>query len=70
MQSKPEILKLFGSRLKKIREEKGLTQMDVAFHLSTGTGYISRLENGRTEPGITMLYVLAEVLECNPKDLL
>jgi transcriptional regulator with XRE-family HTH domain len=70
MKSKVEILKTFSKKLKTLRESKELTQMDLAVSLDTTPGYISRLENGHTEPGITVLYTLAEALDCNPSDLL
>lgn len=70
MKSKVEILKEFGEKVKNHREKKGLVQMDLAISLNTTPSYISRLENGHTEPGITVLYTLAEALECEPSDLL
>lgn len=70
MKSKVEILKAFGEKVKTLRENKGLVQMDIAISLNTTPSYISKLENGHTEPGITVLYALAGALECNPSDLL
>lgn len=70
MNSKVKILKMFGENLRTLREAKDLTQMDVAISLNSTPGYISRLENGHTEPGITVLYTLSEALDCKPSDLL
>jgi transcriptional regulator with XRE-family HTH domain len=70
MKSKADILKAFGEKVKTLRENKGLVQMDIAVSLNTTPSYVSRLENGHTEPGITVLYTLSEALECSPADLL
>lgn len=70
MNSKANILKSFGENLRALREERSLTQMDVAISLNSTPAYVSRLENGHTEPGITVLYTLSEALECEPSDLL
>ncbi|WP_415751043.1 helix-turn-helix domain-containing protein [Chitinophaga sp. LS1] len=70
MKSKVDILKVFGENLKALRQAKDLTQMDVAIALNSTPGYVSRLENGHNEPGLTVIYMLSEALECTPSDLL
>lgn len=70
MDSKQQILKRFGKRVRSLREEKGMSQTDLAFSLDTSMSYISRLETGKTEPGITVLLKLASALECDPAELL
>lgn len=63
-------VKNFAGRVKARREALGLDQIDIAFHCGTSTSYISRLENGKIEPGIYILCLLTQVLKCTSADLL
>ena len=63
-------LQKFGKKLQKARERTGFTQMHLAIDLETTPGYISRLENGKTEPGLLTVLALREALECEWSDLL
>ncbi|MGO5313414.1 helix-turn-helix domain-containing protein [Bilifractor sp. LCP21S3_A7] len=44
-----------GQVVKKLRKEHGLTQVDVARTLNVTPGYISNVENSRTEMSLRML---------------
>ena len=46
--------------LKKIRKEKGLSQLKVAMDLSISREALSYYENGKRSPDISMLIILSE----------
>ncbi len=52
-----------GSRLREIREFKGLSQGDVEHRTGLLRCYISRVENGHTVPSIETLEKLSRALE-------
>lgn len=68
--NRSSILTKFGKKLQKVREQYGLTQMQLAIDIESTPGYISRLENGKTEPGVVTLTKLREALECEWGELL
>lgn len=70
MKGKERILIEFGKRLKKLRESKDMTQMDLAVEIESYPGYVSRLENGKAEPGLIILLGLAKALNCTPNELI
>lgn len=53
-----------GERIAQIREEKGLTQQQVADTSGLKRSHISRLENGGYNVGIDIISKVAAVLEC------
>lgn len=65
-----KISKKLGRNIKRIREEKGMTQGDI--HRATGMdrGYISRVESGLKNPTISNLEKIAEALKVSPDELL
>lgn len=69
---KTEILKSIGKKIRKVRLEKGLTQLDLVgrMHGDIDVTNISRIEAGRTNPTIFTLYRLADALEVSILDLL
>ncbi|ROI04316.1 XRE family transcriptional regulator [Kaistella haifensis] len=69
---KAEILKSIGKKIRKVRLEKGLTQLDLVgrIHGDIDVTNISRIEAGRTNPTIFTLYRLADALEVSILDLL
>ncbi|MET6999460.1 helix-turn-helix domain-containing protein [Chitinophaga defluvii] len=69
MKSKEQILSDFGKRLLKLREAKKITQMDLAVKVDSYPNYISKLENGKSEPGLVILKSLAAALGVTVSDL-
>lgn len=53
----------FGRRLQRLRTQKGWKQIDLAEHTGMTCTHISKLENGRKEPGLRTLEELAMALE-------
>jgi DNA-binding XRE family transcriptional regulator len=51
-----------GILLQEIRHKKGLTQIELAEKIGTNKSYISRIENGRTEPKISTFYRIVSAL--------
>ena len=67
--------KLFGETLKRLREERGLSQEKLANHSRLGssamtTNYVSDLERGLKVPSLTTILKLAHAMECAPGELL
>lgn len=58
-----------GRRLKSLREQKGLTQEELAARAGAGISHLSRVENGRVAPTLGTLRKLAAALECDVADL-
>jgi len=58
--------------VKAIREDKGLTQADIADHLKVTAGYIGQIESIKSPSRYTQdqLNSLAIFLNCSPKDFM
>lgn len=60
-----------GKAVKKLREQKNMTQEDLREKAKFGTGYISRLEGGGySSPSISQIFQIAKALDMNLRDLL
>ncbi|WP_143314282.1 helix-turn-helix transcriptional regulator [Clostridium sp. HBUAS56017] len=57
-------------RLKYYREQKGISQKELAEKVETSQSYISEIEKNLKSPTIRMLYHISEVLEICPHLLL
>ncbi len=57
-----DMRKLVGRNVKRIRQEKGLTQEQLAERSGFSQQYISGLEQGRRNPTIVSIYELATAL--------
>lgn len=55
-----------GSALKTLRQQRGMTQRQLAARTELSTGFISQLENDAATPS---LQTLAEILECLDSDM-
>lgn len=55
----------YGTLVKKLRIEKGLTQNQVAESLGVTPGYISNVENNRTAMSLRMLTYYAHLVGCS-----
>ena len=58
-----------SSKLKLMRKQKGLTQLELAKKIGVSESYICQIENGKMI-SIRKLGRLAKALGCEPKDLL
>ena len=59
-----------GKNIKKKRNEKGITQDQLAEKLNVARQTVSSWEMGRTEPDVDTLTKLAEVLDVTEEDLI
>lgn len=57
-----------GSKIKRLRLKKGLTQEELGERTDLTKGYISQLEREVTSPSIETLFSLLEVLGTTPKE--
>ena len=64
-----DMRKLVGRNVRRIRQEKGLTQEQLAELSGFSQQYISGLEQGRRNPTIVSLYELATALHVSHVDL-
>jgi len=51
-----------GENLKRIRTRKGISQGDIARTLGVDKGFISNIENGKTNPTLATISKLAKVV--------
>jgi transcriptional regulator with XRE-family HTH domain len=65
-----DMRKLVGRNVKRVRQEKGLTQEQAAEISGFSQQYISGLEQGRRNPTIVSLYELAMALGVSHMELL
>lgn len=56
-------LKALGMRLRTLRQERGLTQAELAERAGLDQGHLARIERGTRWPRLASLYGLADALE-------
>ena len=61
---------MLGDRIKLYRENKNMTQNDLADILEVSAGTVSKYESGNLEPSIESIKRLAEVFEISIDELL
>lgn len=64
------LTKSFGQRLRLLREQRGLTQRDLAERINTQIAQISRYENGLYLPGPETLIEISSILHTSLDQLL
>ena len=62
--------KKLGKNLKIIRTAKGITQGDISRKLGFGRGYVSNIENGKTNPTLSTIAKLAKAIGVSVDELL
>jgi len=65
-----DINKDVGLNIRRIREEKGLTQEKLAFRAELHRAYIGQIERGEKNIGLKNLEKIAKALNVSVKDLL
>jgi transcriptional regulator with XRE-family HTH domain/predicted transcriptional regulator len=61
---------VFGQRLRHLRQERGLTLSELGERVGRRAPYLSRLENGKREPNLSLIGALADALAVRPGELL
>lgn len=60
----------FGENLRKIRNAKKMSLLQLSYHCSVDESKISKIEHGRFNIKLSTIYELAKGLHINPKKLL
>jgi len=60
----------FGNKLKVLRKAKRWSQFDLSVESGIDPSYISRIERGITDPGLTKITALARALGCKIDELI
>jgi transcriptional regulator with XRE-family HTH domain len=60
----------FGNFICMLRENKGMTQQDIADMLGVTPAAVSKWENGSSKPRVEVLFRLAEILDVKPEELM
>lgn len=61
---------MLGDKIKKMRENQSLTQIQLADKVNADISTISKIENNKSNPSLPMLYRIARVLDCTPDELI
>ena len=69
MQQKIDYARL-GAKIKKLRQQKGLTQDNLAERIGCNTSHISNIENNYTKPSLNALLAIANSLDTSVDALL
>ena len=64
-----EVYIRIGERIKKLRQEKGMSQQTLADECDIESPNLSRIENGNTNPTIKSLWKISNALGVKLKDL-
>jgi putative transcriptional regulator len=67
---KEVLLKKLGERIRDIRKDKGITQVQLAHSIGKDQQSIQRLEAGNINPSYYYLYEIAEGLKVSLEDLI
>jgi len=59
-----------GQNLKRIRTEKDISQGDIANSLGVSRGFVSNLENGKTNPTLSTITRIASAVGVSTEELL
>ena len=65
-----ELATRFGRAVRRLREERGWSQEQLAEHADLNRGYVGDLERGRAMPSLATLTKLADALELRPSALI
>lgn len=65
-----EFLQALGNRIKQLRKEKNLTQMQLAVKINNHDEQIGRIERAEVNVSASMLYQIAQGLGVSMKELM
>lgn len=61
--------KLFNTKIKLLRGEKGLTQEDLAIDLGINRGTVIEIERGTFNPSLKLTFMIAKYFDKNIEDI-
>jgi transcriptional regulator with XRE-family HTH domain len=64
------LLDAFAAVVRDRRRELGITQGNLASLAEVDRSYVARIETGKNQPTITVIFALAKGLSLRPQDLL
>ena len=59
-----------GNNLKRLRTKKGISQGDIARSIGVSRGFVSNIENGKTNPTLATIARLANAIGVSTDELL
>ena len=62
--------KVFGLTVRRLREQRGWTQEDLAEHAEMNASYLGFVERGDNVPTLTIILQIAKALDVEPGELL
>lgn len=66
----PNTAKKLGDNIRRIRLERGLTQVELSKKLKVDRSYVSNVEQGKKNPTLTTMEKIANVLGVSTEELL
>lgn len=66
---KDKVVKAFGKNLKRIRQAKQISQEELAYRCDIELSQIGRIERGVINTSISNVFLIAEALGIEPKEL-
>lgn len=66
---KDKVVKAFGENLKRIRQAKQISQEELAYRCDIELSQIGRIERGVINTSISNVFLIAEALGIEPKEL-
>jgi len=64
------LFKIFGQVLRKLREDKKISQEKLAEYCDLDRTYISLLERGLRQPTLTTIFSLSKALDIQPSEMI
>lgn len=65
-----DLAKQFGTNLRNKRRDQGVSQDQLALQANIDRSYVGRIERGEVNITLEKAYQLAQVLECDVRELL
>lgn len=65
-----DLLKKFGTNLKRLRESKGMSQEELCFKSGLSKNQIGNIERGEVNTTISTLYAISVALDMNLQEFL
>lgn len=59
-----------GKRIRRFRQERGITQEELAYEIDTSAAYISNIERGIKKPSLQKLFDIADIFQVTLNDLI
>jgi len=64
------LLRKIGSRIRELRLQKGLSQIEFANRCDVELSTINRIELGKASPSLTLLFIMAKELKVTAAELI